>query len=169
MAPYYAVAALLWLLLAVLSFSLVTIVFFPGRELTAMERVASAAVVLLLATPAAMQLFSLHSRMREMRANFLVVDESGVRVRLAGVHRGSKVLPEIQETLVRWSEVTSVSRERRKFTYRSRIPFSYPLDVYTMVTAGAAIPFTKECIPGAKRAAREIAARIGQEVRRAAG
>lgn len=168
MAAYYAVAAFLWLLLAVLAFSFVTIAFIPGGELTVMERAVSTGVVLLLGTPLAMQLFSLHSRMREMRANFLAVDESGVRVRLAGVYRGSKGLPEIQ-TQVRWSGITSVTRERRKFTYRSLIPFTYPLDVYTIVTSGAAIPFTNECIPGAKRAAREVAARIGQDVRKPAG
>jgi hypothetical protein len=76
-------------------------------------------------------------------------------------------LPLIEETHLPWSEIASVTSERCKFLYRSLVPFRYPLEVFTVATASAAIPFTVECVPGAKRAAREIASRTGQEVRRA--
>ncbi len=162
MAAYYAVAALLWLLLAVAAFALVILLLFPGHELSGVERIVSAGVVLLLATPPAIQVTALHARMREMRANFLVVDEHGIRVRLAGHYRSLKSLPEIQETQLPWSAITDVICERRKFVYPSLVPFSYPLSVYSIVTAGAPISFTVECIPTAKRAAREIAGRLGR-------
>lgn len=165
MIAYYAVAAMLWALLAILAFSLVVLIFLPGRDLSGLERAASAAVILLLASPLAIQTISLHRRMHEMRANFLLLDDSGLRVRLTGPFRASKGLPEVPETRVNWNELRAVTRDRRKFLYRSAIPFQYPLDVYTLVTANAAIPFTRECLPGARRAAQAIAARIGQEIR----
>jgi hypothetical protein len=164
MSAYYASAALLWLLITVLTFSLAVLLIAPGGEFSVWERVVSGAVLLLLATPLAMQARSLHSRMREMSANFVALDEEGVRVRLAGDCRASKGLPEFQDTRLRWSEISSVTCERRKFICQSLVPFRYPLDVYTIGTGAAAIPFTRECIPSARQAARAIATRLGQEV-----
>lgn len=161
MSKYYAVAALLWVLLAVLGLTLLVLLFSPGRDLKGSERAISAAVVLLLATPLALQLRSLHSRMGEMGRNFLVLDENGLRARLGGAYRADKGLPDIPETQLRWSEVSAVKCERRKFLYRSAIPFQYPLDVFTIESARVAIPFTVECVPGARRAAQKIAERIG--------
>jgi hypothetical protein len=166
MALLRAVAALLWLLLATLAVGLVAVASFPGRVT---ERVIPAAVALLLAAPLVMQLRTLHSRMRQMAANSLVLDGAGVRIRLGGPYRLSKGLPEVLDTHVPWSDLIEITQQRRTFMYRSLIPFEYPLEVYTIVTAGVSIPFTNECIPGAKRAARELAARLGRDIRRTTG
>jgi len=165
-AVHQGVTVLLGLLLSVLAFVLLVLVFFPGPSLTVFERIISTGVVLLMATPLVIQIRSLRSRVREMQGNFLALYEDGVRVRLSGAFRAGKGLPEIPGTHLRWSEVTGVTSQRRKFVYRSLVPFVYPLDVYTLVTAGRPIAFTKECVPQANAAARAIARRIGQEVRR---
>lgn len=164
MAKFYAIAAVLWLLLAGAAFTLIVLLFFPGNQLTVMERAVSVAVVLVLAAPLWIQTASLRAYMREMAANLVSVEDSGVRVRLGGDFRHSKGLPDIPEIRLPWSDIETITCERRRFIYPSVVPFSYPLDVYTIVSAAAVISFTVECTVTARRAAREIARRLNRDL-----
>jgi len=161
MVLYYAVSVLLSTLLSILAFSLAAVLLFPGTALTARDRWLAAPILTLLAVPLAIEFRSLRKRIREMQANFVICDGEGVRLRLAGEFRNSKGLPDIPETRLSWSEITSVKSERRKFTYRSLVPFAYPLDVYSIVTPAATYSFTKECFPRAHAIAEKIRQRAG--------
>jgi len=158
---YGAAAILLGGLLAVAAAVLVVLLFNPNHDLSVLERTSATAVVTLLAIPLAVQLRTLRRHMRDAARNFVAATESGVRLRLTGWSRRSKGLAEISETVLPWSTIRTVTRERRKFLYRSVIPFEYPLHVYTIVTATGAVAFTRECFPGAERAAMDVAARVG--------
>ncbi len=160
MTGYRVVAALLWVLLALLGLFIVATL---TSDVSATERVVSPLVVLLLAAPLVMQLRTLRSRMRQIGANVIAIDAAGVRVRLVGDLRRSKGLPEFQDTYVPWSDLSAITCDRRSFSIarssRSSIrsmwhdrDFSHTLF----------IPFTRECVAGAERSAREIAARAGR-------
>lgn len=164
MTAIYVVRLLLWLLLAVFVSVLVVLVFFPGSELTMTERLTSALVVLLLAAPVANQLRVLNQQIREMTANQISLGTAGVDLRLRGSYREAKGLVTVPQTHLAWNEMDFVSRERRTFMYRSLIPFSYPLDVYTIHAGARSFSFTHECISGAKQIAEDIAARIGRAI-----
>ena len=157
MAANRAVFVLLCVVLALVGMLVVGILSDNNES----ERWVVAALLLVMA-PVAMHLKTLHSRMGQIGANVVSLDATGVRIRLVGALRRSKGLPEIQDMLLPWSEVTGVTSDRRKFSYRSVIPFEYPLDVYTILTTGGAIPFTKECVPGAAQAAQAISSRVGR-------
>lgn len=163
MGVIYAVTALLWLLLAVCLFVLLVLAFFPGNELTGVERLLAAFFVLLLAAPLAMQLRSTHRQIGEMTGNRIVLNADGADIRLSGRSRERKGLPMVQ-TSIRWDEIGAITHQRRSFVYPSLIPFAYRLDVFTILAGTSTISFTVECLPGAKQIAREMAARTGREL-----
>jgi hypothetical protein len=40
----------------------------------------------------------------------------------------------------------------------------YPLEVFTLYTKTGGVSFTRECVPNARKAAQEIAAKLGTEL-----
>ena len=163
MATIYAVTALLWLLLAVCLLVLLVVVFFPGSQLTGAEQLIAAVFMLLLATPLAMQLRATQLQIGEMTGNRIVFDADGAEIRISGRSRERKGLPMVEKR-IRWDEISAITRQRRSFVYPALIPFAYRLDVFTILAGGSAISFTVECLPGAKKIAREMAVRAGREL-----
>lgn len=164
MALLSAVTGLLWIIISALVFAIGVVLFHSNNRLSHSESALSAAVLVLLATPIVLQIRTLAARKRELKSNLVQLDEGSIHLQLNGPYRTGKGLPEIAETRIPWSDVLEITRQRRKFLYRSLIPFEYPLEVYTIVTEDAEFPFTRECVPGAKRVAEQIAARLGQEI-----
>jgi len=160
----FAVTTLVWLLLSALVFAIGVVLFYSDNKLTAAESMISAVVLVLLATPLVLQIRTLAARKRECRSNVLELAEDSIKVKLNGVYRAAKGLPDIAETRIAWCDVMEITKEQHKFVYPSLIPFRYPLDVYTIVTEDREIPFTQECVSGAKRVAREVAERLGQNI-----
>jgi hypothetical protein len=111
-----------------------------------------------------MQIRVFAARRREWRNNTVELAEDSIKLRLSGAYRSAKGLPDVAETRTAWCDVLEITKERRKFRYSSLIPFEYPLDVYTIVTEEGDIPFTRECVIGARRLAQDIATRLGQEI-----
>jgi len=159
-----AVTALLWVLLSALVFAIGAVIFDANNRLSTAESAIADLILLLLATPLVLQIRTLRACRKECAGNIVELAEDSIKIRLYGSYREAKDLPVVAETRVAWCDVMEITKERRKFTYPSLIPFEYPLDVYTIVTEEGEISFTPECVRGAKSIATEIAARLGQDI-----
>ena len=158
----YFAAGVLWVVLALLLFGLVSVL---GQESATLgERALSILVLAVLIAPVAWQLRATHRQIREMTANRLAVTDTGIDIQLSGRARDWKGLPDVPPTHVPWSELLSIVREKKRFVYPSVVPLGYPLEVFTLYTKTGGISFTLECIPNAHKAAQQIAAKLGSEL-----
>jgi hypothetical protein len=158
----YFAAGLLWVVLVALLFGMVAAL--GDTSMTLGERSVGILVMAALAAPVAWQLRATHRQIRDMTASRIVLNSVGIEIQLSGRAREWKGLPDVPQTLVPWSELLSIVRERRRFTYPSVVPLGYPLDVYTLYSRVGGISFTRECIPNAGRVARQIADKVGSEL-----
>lgn len=158
----YFAAGVLWVVLALLLFGLVSVL---GEESATLgERALSILVLAVLIVPVAWQLRATHRQIREITANRLTVSDAGMDIRLAGRAREWKGLPDVPHSHVPWDQVLSIVREKKRFVYPSAVPLGYPLEVFTVYTKTGGISFTRECIANARKAAQQIAAKLGTEL-----
>lgn len=158
----YIAAGILWAVLALLLFGLVSVLAQPSTTLG--ERALSILLLAALLAPVVWQLRATHQQIREMTANRLAVSDSGIDIQLSGRAREWKGLPDLPQTHVPWTELLSIVREKKRFVYPSVVPLGYPLEVFTLYTKTGGISFTRECVPNARKAAQQIAAKLGSEL-----
>lgn len=152
MALWYMLALTFWAFLAVL-----VIVFFNALFAIRPWSFGQAGFLLavaILIPMVAQAALGLQSWTRNLAQSFLVLDEGCMRLRLPGT-------PEVS---IDWCEVTAVKYEKRWITMGKILPFRCRLDGCTITTNVGAFSFTAMEIPSPRRAAQEIAARIGVEI-----
>ncbi|MGD1096788.1 MAG: hypothetical protein ABSB35_32945 [Bryobacteraceae bacterium] len=152
MAPWYLAAFLLWTFLGVL---LVTFVAasLPLRSWN-WGKAGFVAGVGILVFPTLAGALGLMSWIRDFRKSFIAIDQLGLRLRIPGT----------AETSLSWPEVTGVRYEKRWMTLGTFFKLRCRVDAYTISTAHTSLTFSAIDIPSPKRAAREIASRIGAEI-----
>lgn len=84
---------------------------------------------------------------RPFWSNLLEIDETGIRLLIEGEG----------EFRAAWPEIQSIAHETHTATTGGYWPFPYRVNDYIVSTARGPLTFTSMDIPGAKRAAREIA------------
>jgi hypothetical protein len=152
MAPWYLAAFLLWTFLGVLA-----VAFVAGLLPIQSWSLAKAAFLLAIAVlvlPTLMLTRGLMSWIHDFRKNFIAIDQLGLRLRI----------PATAETSLGWPEINAVRYEKRWITLGGLFQFRCRVDAYTVSTTNTAFTFSAIDIPSPKRAAREIASRIGAEI-----
>lgn len=152
MVPWYLLACLLWGFIGLLVATFLL-------ELLPIQSWSLGKAVLLVAVgflvfPASKIALSLMTWVRDFRTSFMTIDSLGVRLRIPGT----------TETSLVWPEVTGVRYEKRWMTLGTFLKFRCRLDTYTISTTSVPVTFSLIDIPAPKRAAREIASRIGSEI-----
>ena len=152
LALWYCTVAIFWLFSA--TFALAFLVgVFAVRPL----KWSDVGVLLLIgasALPPARFAWSMGAWIRRFRNYYLRIDDRGVQFQLYGEG----------EVRLAWSEIQAVTRERRWVSYKGPT-FAYRNYFYTLVTGRGQYTFTSMDIPQPARAAREIAARAGVQVK----
>lgn len=149
MAGWRLMLAAFWSMAALLAIALFVEIFvLHGWDA---GRVAVTFATALLTFGAARAALGAHAWIRPFWTNLVEIDETGIRLRIAGEG----------EIRVAWPEIGSIKHENRTATTGGFWPIPYRVDDYIVSTTRGPLRFTSMDIPRAKRAAREIAETIG--------
>jgi hypothetical protein len=152
MMPWYLSAVLLWGLLGLLVATFFIELFPIGSW--SLGKAGFLVALAFLVFPFTKAALSLVSWIRSFRTSFIAIDQLGIRMRIPGT----------TETSLGWPDVTGVRHERRWITLGTFLNVRCRLDIYTIATTSTSLTFSLMDIPAPKRAAREIASRIGSEI-----
>jgi hypothetical protein len=152
MVPWYLLACLLGIFVGLLVATFL-IELLPIRSWS-LGKALFLIVLGFLVFPASKITLSLMGWVRDFRTSFMTIHRLGVRLRIPGT----------TETSLGWPDVTGVRYEKRWMTLGTFLKFRCRLDTYTISTTTTSVTFSLIDIPAPKRAAREIASRIGSEI-----
>jgi hypothetical protein len=156
LAPWYATLAMFCLFSA--TFALAFFVgVFTVRPLKLSDLVVLALIGAMTLPPGRFA-WGLWLWIRRVRNYYLRVNDEGVQFQLYGAG----------EVQLEWSEIQSVTCEKRWVKLSGPFPFSYRDRFFTIVTARGKFTFTSMDIPWPGRAARAIAAKLGIQVQKIA-
>jgi hypothetical protein len=156
LAPWYGLMALMWVFSGAFALAFFAAVF-TIRPFTWSDLFVTA-LIGFGAWPPGAYAWALRGSIRYMRTYYLRIGEEGVRFHLPGAG----------EVQVAWRDMQAVTREKVWVNLKGPFPFAYRNYVYTIVTDRGRFTFSTFEIPRPERAAREIAAKTGQEVQRIA-
>jgi hypothetical protein len=146
--PWYLYLALGWCFAALFAAAFVIALRLPDPWMW--ERVFTTAMIGVVAGAAVRMAVGAHRWIAGFRQHYLTVADDGVRFRLPGV----------DEVSLAWSEIESVTSERRWLTLSGPWPFGYRAEVHTIGSSRGRFEFTSMEIPRAARAAKEIRLRL---------
>jgi hypothetical protein len=149
LAPWYATEAFFWCFAAV-SLLVVLIGLFGIGPLKPADYLFVAACFAALVWVPATYAWNLRRWIRRVRTYYVRIDAPGVEFHLPGTGR----------TRLSWEEIRAVTSEKRWVRVPAPMPVGYKNIFYTMEASNGRVTFSQMEIPGAKRAAREIAARL---------